>query len=47
MLATLEDDIFKRIKQYYNGFQFAINSEVALLNPWSILSFSLVRKMDF
>ena len=32
-------DVYKRIEQYYDGFQFSINAKKTIYNPWSILSF--------
>ena len=39
ILNMKKDALYNRMKQYYDGFQFALDSEETLYNPWSILSF--------
>ena len=34
-----KEDVYERLKQYYDGFQFSILSNQTLYNPWSILNF--------
>ena len=38
-LKISKNDVYKRLEQYYDGFQFSIDAEETLYNPWSILSF--------
>ncbi|MBQ7606778.1 MAG: AAA family ATPase [Desulfovibrionaceae bacterium] len=38
-LNMSKDDVYKRIEQYYDGFQFAINANETVYNPWSIINF--------
>ncbi|MBQ7586282.1 MAG: AAA family ATPase, partial [Desulfovibrionaceae bacterium] len=39
ILNLRKEDVYERIKQYYDGFQFSISAEETLYNPWSILNF--------
>ncbi|MBQ7457513.1 MAG: AAA family ATPase [Desulfovibrio sp.] len=39
ILKITKDDVYRRVKQYYDGFQFSLESEQTLYNPWSILNF--------
>ena len=39
ILNMKKEDLYQRLKQYYDGFQFAINAKETIYNPWSILSF--------
>ena len=34
-----KDDVYKRLEQYYDGFQFALSANETVYNPWSIISF--------
>ena len=34
-----KEDLYQRLGQYYDGFQFAINAKETVYNPWSVLSF--------
>ena len=34
-----KEDVYERLKQYYDGFQFSINAKETIYNPWSVLSF--------
>ena len=39
ILNINRNDLYQRIEQYYDGYQFSINAKEALYNPWSILNF--------
>lgn len=39
ILKISKDEVYKRIAQYYDGFQFSINANETVYNPWSILNF--------
>ena len=39
ILGMNKSDIYRRMEQYYDGYQFSIDSEETLYNPWSIISF--------
>ena len=39
ILNMCKEDIYKRIEQYYDGFQFSLEAKTTVYNPWSILSF--------
>ena len=39
LLNMKKEDVYKRIKQYYDGFQFSFDAKENLYNPWSILNF--------
>ena len=39
ILNMEKHDVYKRIEQYYDGFQFSLKSKNTLYNPWSIISF--------
>ena len=47
ILNMSKDDIYKRLEQYYDGFQFTLNAQETVYNPWSILSFLKVPKNGF
>ena len=34
-----KESVYTRLEQFYDGFQFAIEAEETLYNPWSILNF--------
>ncbi|MBQ7617531.1 MAG: AAA family ATPase [Desulfovibrio sp.] len=38
-LEMTKDDVYARIKQYYDGFRFSFKSNQTVYNPWSILNF--------
>ena len=38
-LGMSKEDVYERLKQYYDGFQFSINAKETVYNPWSVLSF--------
>ena len=40
-------DVYARLKSTYNGFQFAINAQRTVYNPWSIISFLKKPKQGF
>ena len=42
-----KDDIYQRLEQYYDGFQFSLNTKQTLYNPWSVLSFLRNYKKGF
>ncbi|MBQ7585382.1 MAG: AAA family ATPase [Desulfovibrionaceae bacterium] len=39
ILNMKKEEVYKRLEQYYDGFQFSLESKETLYNPWSILSF--------
>ena len=39
VLDISADAVYSRLKSTYDGFQFSINKEVTVYNPWSVLSF--------
>ena len=39
VLDMSTEEVYARMKSAYNGFQFSINAEETVYNPWSILSF--------
>ena len=39
VLNMKKEEIYKRIEEYYDGFQFSIHADETLYNPWSILNF--------
>ena len=39
ILNMTKEEMYVRIKDYYDGFNFVLNSKETLYNPWSILSF--------
>lgn len=39
ILKMSKNDVYERLEQYYDGFQFSLESEQTLYNPWSILCF--------
>ena len=39
ILEITSDDVYERLEQYYDGYQFSIDSKETVYNPWSILSF--------
>ena len=39
ILNMSKNDVYTRLEQYYDGFQFSINAKETLYNPWSLLSF--------
>ena len=47
ILNMSKHDIYKRIEQYYDGFQFTINANETVYNPWSILSFLKLSHKGF
>ena len=38
-LGVSKESIYARLEQFYDGFQFSIDAEDTLYNPWSILNF--------
>ena len=38
-LGMSKKSVYTRLEQFYDGFQFSINAEETLYNPWSILNF--------
>ena len=40
-------DMYTRLKSTYNGFQFAINTQQTVYNPWSLISFLKKPKLGF
>jgi len=34
-----KEDVYKRLKERYNGNSFSIHAEDTVYNPWSVLSF--------
>ena len=38
-LSMKKEDVYLRIKQYYDGYRFSYESEETVYNPWSVLSF--------
>ena len=47
ILKMNKDDVYKMIKQYYDGFQFSIDANETLYNPWSLLCFFDNAKKGF
>ena len=39
MLCIEKEDVYIRIKQYYDGYRFSYESKETVYNPWSVLSF--------
>ena len=39
ILKMSKDDVYRRIQNYYDGFQFSFEAQQTLYNPWSILNF--------
>ena len=42
-----KNDVYQRLEQYYDGFQFSINVNETVYNPWSILNFFNNTKNGF
>ena len=42
-----KDEVYHRLEQYYDGFQFALDAKETVYNPWSILSFFKLSKNGF
>ena len=42
-----KSELYQRLEQYYDGFQFALNANETVYNPWSILSFLRFSKTGF
>ena len=42
-----KDDIYARLEQYYDGFQFTLGAHETLYNPWSIINFFDMPKAGF
>ena len=40
-------DVYERMAQYYDGFQFSLNASKTIYNPWSVLSFLKYPKKGF
>lgn len=47
VLGMSKDNIYFRLEQYYDGFQFTCQSEKTLYNPWSILNFFMNAQKGF
>ena len=47
VLKMSKGDIYKRLEQYYDGFQFALEASETVFNPWSVLSFFKLPKKGF
>ncbi|MBQ7607189.1 MAG: AAA family ATPase [Desulfovibrionaceae bacterium] len=47
ILGMTKDDVYKRLEQYYDGFQFSLEAEETVYNPWSVLSFFKFSKKAF
>ncbi|MBQ9536664.1 MAG: AAA family ATPase [Desulfovibrionaceae bacterium] len=47
ILNMSKDDIYARIQQYYDGFQFTLDAEETLYNPWSIINFLYKQQAGF
>ena len=39
ILEIPEDEVYARVEQYYDGYQFSLDAHETIYNPWSILSF--------
>ena len=39
ILNMKKDEVYQRIEQYYDGFQFAFDAKETVYNPWSIMRF--------
>ena len=39
VLQLSKSNVYDRLEQYYDGFQFALNAKETVYNPWSILNF--------
>ena len=39
ILKLSKNEVYTRLEQYYDGFQFSIEAKQTLYNPWSILNF--------
>ncbi|MBQ7456395.1 MAG: AAA family ATPase [Desulfovibrio sp.] len=39
ILRMTRNDVYAKVQQYYDGYQFAFDAEQRLYNPWSILNF--------
>lgn len=46
-LKMHKNDVYKRMEQYYDGFQFALDAKETVYNPWSILSFLKLSHKGF
>ena len=42
ILNLSDDELFTQLKYYYDGYQFSVNAQETVYNPWSVLNF-LVR----
>ena len=47
ILNMSKNDVYQRLEQYYDGFQFSINVNETVYNPWSILNFFNNTKNGF
>ena len=47
ILKINKNDLYERIEQYYDGYQFSIDAMETLYNPWSILNFFKNSKNGF
>ncbi len=47
VLDMSREEVYARMKSSYNGFQFTINADETVYNPWSILSFLSNPKAGF
>lgn len=47
ILNMSKNDVYLRLEQYYDGFQFSPEARETVYNPWSILSFLKLSKNGF
>lgn len=47
LLQISKDNVYQNLEQYYDGFQFALQTKETVYNPWSILSFLKLPKNGF
>ena len=47
ILHMSKDDIYARLEQYYDGYQFTLDAQETLYNPWSIINFLYKQNEGF
>ncbi|MBQ7739180.1 MAG: AAA family ATPase [Desulfovibrionaceae bacterium] len=47
ILKMRKKDVYQRLEQYYDGFQFCLNATGTVYSPWSILRFFRTSKEGF
>ena len=47
ILQMSKEDVYQRLEQYYDGYQFAIDAEETVYNPWSVINFLMRPRNGF